>query len=101
GAARIVSYTLSYTTLFRSLERALVPGCVRLRPRGHRGRIRRRPAARAEPRPDDALLRGRLLVADPVHDADGAHRHLRLRSILTTDRKSTRLNSSHVSILYA
>src|SRR5437762_1776969 len=77
------------------LDRALVPGRVRLRPRGDRGRVRRRFAARAESRADDALLRGRLLDAHPVHDADGAHRHLRLRRRVLAAGLSSRAVARH------
>src|SRR3989454_1593297 len=77
------------------LDRTLVPGRVHLRPRRNRDRVRRRPPPRAEPGADDALLRGWLLVAHPLHDADGSHRHLRLRGRVLTARLSPRTKAGH------
>src|SRR5699024_9856652 len=51
---------------------------------------------------DDVIVvegrRGLVEIAAPVHEHDGGGR---LRGEVEQDRKSTRLNSSHVSISYA
>src|SRR5207249_10368476 len=69
-------YTLSYTTLFRSIEIAAL-GVVK---------------------PDRLDNRAQFAL-----DVEGLLQHCldRLRPQLKGDRKSTRLNSSHVSISYA
>src|SRR5256885_6704171 len=74
-----------YTTLFRSRRAA--------RPLRHRNRSARRPwrrPARGAPRRDGAP--SRLLAPHPLDIA---------RSVAARDRKSTRLNSSHLVISYA
>src|SRR3712207_8488263 len=77
-----------YTTLFRSqgsADRAPQRGAAL---RGHRGRVRLRRKRRVDALP---LLRVRLLGLGAVGRAP----------VRRTDRKSTRLNSSHANISYA
>src|SRR5438034_4826858 len=76
-----------YTTLFRSsrkldpsVEQLLVPS-----------------AARSHPR---RKVRSQTAAADDAHHHH-RHRHLQYSDEATTDRKSTRLNSSHTVISYA
>src|SRR5207302_3652065 len=77
-----------YTTLFRSLRAA------RLHPVQRRAM---RPLAGEDPLPGRACLVYQGIPARPdrTDDADVLH------PILPADRKSTRLNSSHVKISYA
>src|SRR5439155_17399661 len=76
-----------YTTLFRSLAAEV------------HGEVARHGEARRAPRPGE-LVAGHLVVlahlADDALDGRPAARHGP-----TVDRKSTRLNSSHVAISYA
>src|SRR5207244_7739622 len=90
-----------YTTLFRSLEllARLREGFLRTQKRRRARRVVQRAVAR-----HDTRLRGGQPLAVPHrvgnHGADGLlPRELRART--TTDRKSTRLNSSHQIISYA
>src|SRR5690348_17916766 len=78
-----------YTTLFRSLRRRR---CVRQRLGLQEGR-RREAFGEAIFAPKDALSRGLTL--------DARERLCRYRHPILSDRKSTRLNSSHPSISYA
>src|SRR5690625_6708461 len=86
-----------YTTLFRSRRGA--PVRERRRSWGHldarvgnrRARLRRRESHRIETRPTRRRIDGAGGMA-------GAHTE---RTVSGTDRKSTRLNSSHVAISYA
>src|SRR5207253_3752018 len=80
-----------YTTLFRS---------------GLHARVRERPAGNGALRARDLRAPGpagrAALVADAERDAGGgAGRRLALAARTGQDRKSTRLNSSHVAISYA
>src|SRR3712207_9086221 len=89
-----------YTTLFRSRRDRHPPPALRPRPLARAplregGALGRRP--RQAPLP---ALRGR--ADDPLPPADDRRvGHLRARPALGTDRKSTRLNSSHANISYA
>src|SRR5439155_27088651 len=79
-------YTLSYTTLFRSGG----PDRTRdLRPAARRTRVVGQRPGPLDPRPVPRALPG-----VPV-------RQRRTRTLSDKDRKSTRLNSSHVAISYA
>src|SRR5207249_5636588 len=82
-----------YTTLFRSPVQHLVGR----RRRGEHGGLA---PPRGQP-PKDVALDPEVIGGDPEHRAvpggDGTHHGLGFVS----DRKSTRLNSSHVSISYA
>src|SRR5690554_7395020 len=81
-----------YTTLFRSDTLYHVEQVLLESPRGQRSQ-RRVAAVRA-------TGKGLLLRLDGVDDCDGAEA-LRGHRLLVEDRKSTRLNSSHVRISYA
>src|SRR5439155_14336063 len=85
-----------YTTLFRSRGRAAAD-----ENRGHRGAARYGDPRRGRSVPGTA--RGEL-VPDGERDAAVRERHLVPAALLRPDRrdrKSTRLNSSHVAISYA
>src|SRR5438067_5211406 len=69
-----ISTLFPYTTLFRSVDLEQV-GAEEMRPQGR-------------------------IPADPTVDRGGVGRYAALRATVG-DRKSTRLNSSHVSISYA
>src|SRR5690606_39886461 len=82
-----------YTTLFRSGRQHPQPRVLgerlRVHHRQHRVEVHERPRLR-HPQRDDAvhLAAGEELLGEPLHALRG-------------DRKSTRLNSSHVKISYA
>src|SRR5207253_7804874 len=88
-----------YTTLFRSEARDLAPEMhAALVPQPHPMRKRRPPAAMHQDHRGDLLtpLDARRRAV-PREDA----RRLALKRRSIEDRKSTRLNSSHVAISYA
>src|SRR5690349_23914665 len=87
-----LTYTLfPYTTLFRSPS--VGPGCVlQMCDAGHHHR-REHPACRA--RPLRVFLRAEERLPNAMENSQ------RSRSARGIDRKSTRLNSSHVEISYA
>src|SRR5436309_11808391 len=76
-----------YTTLFRSVESGPERGAEHRPARSHRG--------------GDRLHRRRLLRRFRLADDDGRTIGTIAVGGLQTDRKSTRLNSSHVKISYA
>src|SRR5690606_39583971 len=87
-----------YTTLFRS------SGVRRGRPRLLPGRGRGRSTFLGLPRRTVRFRRGAALVPArvfPMSDADIPYAELQVTSNFSLDRKSTRLNSSHVKISYA
>src|SRR3712207_8179767 len=75
-----------YTTLFRSHPRAQRPGALLARVAVGERQVHRRRAQRV----DDGDERG-----------EAEERELRERTFHPSDRKSTRLNSSHANISYA
>src|SRR5690242_20917582 len=88
------STLLPYTTLFRSGPDAPLPDGVDLL----RGRV-----ASLRRLLDEGVV-GRLHVHEhplPLVKRERAHRRIEIRVLALGDRKSTRLNSSHMSISYA
>src|SRR5260221_5434116 len=82
-----------YTTLFRSRRGAV----RRVLPR--RLDARRRPHLRADERPDDTWAAGLVVIAAGLYELTRLKQTGRDHD--ETDRKSTRLNSSHTVISYA
>src|SRR5690349_22534932 len=78
-----------YTTLFRSVDEGEVPGAVRVR-------VLRSQRSRAQ-RPAGPASRGQA----GIHRRAGGHGPELEGADVRRDRKSTRLNSSHVEISYA
>src|SRR5689334_23924526 len=84
-----------YTTLFRSLDRA-APGTVRI-DRYAAAALEGRLVFQEDP-PESQSIGGGVLVRE---DQSGFGARQLLGRATPTDRKSTRLNSSHSSISYA
>src|SRR3712207_7098963 len=82
-----------YTTLFRSLERAWAPLSSRLYL--HLDTLKGQGWQPGELR---AILLDLLMTSDPRRQQAYARRVI---TLMTEDRKSTRLNSSHANISYA
>src|SRR5690606_41346954 len=89
---------LPYTTLFRSLE-ASCAASARAAPQGQRPRPAR---SRVDAGVEFAVLAAGVAAARKVGEQRSVERATAERRIeLRGDRKSTRLNSSHVKISYA
>src|SRR5690606_40273372 len=85
-----------------SVRRQRVPHVVRHAPRASGVALPHEEVLAAEGRPGLAVLRRRALVVAPVVGEVAPDVELdRRRSVVGEDRKSTRLNSSHVKISYA
>src|SRR5437773_6907585 len=87
-----------YTTLFRSSD----PPCDGLF--GAKGRADREPSAFARqclPRPLSPCLRWRAVGRRPPFASEANAQRVAGRDQTKLDRKSTRLNSSHITISYA
>src|SRR5699024_12697423 len=89
-----ISTFVPYTTLFRS-DRALEAEQVGS-PVGNAGEKRQHQQHRAETQPVNCVLDLNLGLAHPAQHKDRSQ-----QAADNQDRKSTRLNSSHVSISYA
>src|SRR5207244_12654875 len=90
-----------YTTLFRSQAEAPVEALANLAVVDHDGHRRDRQCAQRVA--DDQRQLGVVVLRQgvPVDDVDVRLEELAVAALLRTDRKSTRLNSSHQIISYA